>query len=589
MINMFKRALLALSLLLPAPALAGVPCVMPFTLTNGTIADATQVMANYNALVTCLGSAAAAGVNNDITALLALTTPLTPGSGGASTFFQASASTGAANAQVVASTTPNSFSLVAGYQVLFNPGFTNTGAATLNVNSTGAKNVFRRTPGGPQALTGGEIVVSQPLLVIYDGTQFEILSNSAEFGGFGALTNIASAGTTDLGTAATHNVNVTGTNTITSFGSSANTTYPFYRVTFNSALTLTHNATSLIMPGTANFTTAANDTLFALYLGSGNWQVVGYQRADGFSVVPSVLNIQNFTAGGTWTRTGGVGSVYVLVCGSGGGGGGASREAAGIGGAGGGGGGGGACQEATFKAADAGASQTVTIATGGGGGGGSSTNGSSGVNGTAGSASSFGGLLVAAGGGGGGGGVGGGGTGGAGGGGGGGNVAGTSAAAGVAGVSPFGLAQTACGGLSNSSQILGCPWGGGGGGKGGTIIAGGAAGMAPFGGPGGAGGGASTVANAGNIGGVGGQSRGCPTGPAGGAAGSTGGSTAASFNYLQGCGGGGGGSGNGAVAAGGNGGAGTNSGGGGGGGQGVAANGGSGGNGGNGFALVISW
>ena len=40
---------------------AGVSCTLPFVLTNGTIADATQVMANYNALVTCLGSAAAAG------------------------------------------------------------------------------------------------------------------------------------------------------------------------------------------------------------------------------------------------------------------------------------------------------------------------------------------------------------------------------------------------------------------------------------------------------------------------------------------------------------------------------------------------
>jgi hypothetical protein len=68
------------------PAKAGVPCSVPFTLTNGTTADANQVMANYNAILTCLSTSAAAnGVNADITALNALTGPLTvaqaPGTG----------------------------------------------------------------------------------------------------------------------------------------------------------------------------------------------------------------------------------------------------------------------------------------------------------------------------------------------------------------------------------------------------------------------------------------------------------------------------------------------------------------------------
>jgi hypothetical protein len=40
---------------LPGKAVA--QCTLPHTLTNGTPADATQVMANYNALVTCLGNA----------------------------------------------------------------------------------------------------------------------------------------------------------------------------------------------------------------------------------------------------------------------------------------------------------------------------------------------------------------------------------------------------------------------------------------------------------------------------------------------------------------------------------------------------
>src|SRR5258708_15480863 len=122
-------------------ASANVPCTVPFNLQNNTIADATQVMANYNAIVTCLGSAAASGVNNDITALLGLLTPIGPTFGGTS-YLIGGTSTGSAAAQV-ASATPGSFSLTTGYKVSFNVGFSTTGATTLNVNGTGAIPVFR--------------------------------------------------------------------------------------------------------------------------------------------------------------------------------------------------------------------------------------------------------------------------------------------------------------------------------------------------------------------------------------------------------------------------------------------------------------
>mgnify|MGYP001599386539 FL=1 len=60
----------------------GLVVTLPFTLTNGTTADASQVMANYNALVTAFTLAAEAGVNSSITALTGLTTPIPPASGG---------------------------------------------------------------------------------------------------------------------------------------------------------------------------------------------------------------------------------------------------------------------------------------------------------------------------------------------------------------------------------------------------------------------------------------------------------------------------------------------------------------------------
>lgn len=100
-------------------------------------------------------------------------------------------------------------------------------------------------------------------------------------GGFGAQSSLASAATTDLGTEATRNVLVTGTTSITSFGTSAVTAAPIYLIEFAGVLTLTQNATSLILPGGANITTAAGDTAEAEYLGSGNWRVRNYTPAGG--------------------------------------------------------------------------------------------------------------------------------------------------------------------------------------------------------------------------------------------------------------------------------------------------------------------
>lgn len=56
---------------------------LPVILQNGTTADASQVMANFNAIVNAVNAnAAAAGVNSDITNLTALTVALTVNQGG---------------------------------------------------------------------------------------------------------------------------------------------------------------------------------------------------------------------------------------------------------------------------------------------------------------------------------------------------------------------------------------------------------------------------------------------------------------------------------------------------------------------------
>src|SRR5260221_7787352 len=86
--------------------------------------------------------------------------------------------------------------------------------------------------------------------------------------------NIASAATADLSPATGGYVHITCTVTITAFATvSAGIRR---KLTFDGALTLTHNAASLILPTGGNITTVAGDTCEAMSEGSGNWRALWY-------------------------------------------------------------------------------------------------------------------------------------------------------------------------------------------------------------------------------------------------------------------------------------------------------------------------
>lgn len=89
--------------------------------------------------------------------------------------------------------------------------------------------------------------------------------------------DIASAAALTLGTDGNF-FDVTGTTTITSI----NTWHVGGRVLlqFDGALTLTHHATDLILPGAANITTAAGDTAEFVEYAAGDWRCVNYQKAS---------------------------------------------------------------------------------------------------------------------------------------------------------------------------------------------------------------------------------------------------------------------------------------------------------------------
>jgi phage-related tail fiber protein len=110
------------------------------------------------------------------------------------------------------------------------------------------------------------------------------------------LVTVASAATTAIGAAAANSVNISGTTTITAFDTVA---AGFKRVVvFQGALTLTHNATSLILPGGASITTAAGDVAEFVSLGSGNWRCLYYTRVAagaGYATLSGAETLTNKT------------------------------------------------------------------------------------------------------------------------------------------------------------------------------------------------------------------------------------------------------------------------------------------------------
>lgn len=123
---------------------------------------------------------------------------------------------------------------------------------------------------------------------------------------------VASASTCDILGAASLKVLISGVVPITSFGTGAN---KLRFVTFSGILILTHNATSLILPGGANITTAAGDSCIVVSDGANNARVLAYERASGYPVIsaPGFRNIARRNGGfEIWQRgAGGAASIGV--------------------------------------------------------------------------------------------------------------------------------------------------------------------------------------------------------------------------------------------------------------------------------------
>ncbi|AWI87076.1 hypothetical protein C0214_01130 [Methylobacterium sp. DM1] len=142
--------------------------------------------------------------------------------------------------------------------------------------------------------TGGQATTAETLAVraFPDGTTpSDVILVDLTAGGADVQTTsstMVAASTVDLASAPTGKVTIVGAATINGFGAGK---HKVRDVLFqDGGAVLAHNATSLILPGRANITVRAGDTLRATSDGSGNWRVRSYDRADGAPVgIPYIV------------------------------------------------------------------------------------------------------------------------------------------------------------------------------------------------------------------------------------------------------------------------------------------------------------
>ena len=144
---------------------------VPNTFAPGTTIISGQVNANFTSIVNDVNTNAAHnGANSDITSIAGLTTPLSLAQGGTA-YYVGGTTGGSGTTQTLSAPSP-AYMLSAGNLVSLIAGVTNTGSLTLNINSTGAISVVKRTTSGLAALAAGDWVANQPYQVYYNGSQY---------------------------------------------------------------------------------------------------------------------------------------------------------------------------------------------------------------------------------------------------------------------------------------------------------------------------------------------------------------------------------------------------------------------------------
>jgi hypothetical protein len=218
-------------------------------------------------------NSAAAAVNAPGTSATS-STSLTIGTGSKSFTLAQTGKQFALGQNVVVANTASPANNMVGTITAFDP---NSGAMTVSVSTTSGSGTF----------TAWTISLSGPG---FTGGKLTTPMNDAD------TVTLASAATVNIGAGASNSQIISGAVTITAFDSIA--AGAERELTFSGAPLLTHNGTSLILPGGKNIQAAAGDVATFRSLGSGNWRCVKYLPGAKSPVTsPSVLTkTADFTA-----------------------------------------------------------------------------------------------------------------------------------------------------------------------------------------------------------------------------------------------------------------------------------------------------
>lgn len=176
----------------------------------------------------------------------------------------------------------------------------NSGAGTLT-RGTPAFSLVAGSYGTTQiTLLGGAVMAVELLaedLATFLSTAGGTLTGALNWA---PAVTVASSTTPAIGAAASNLITMSGTTTVTGFDTIA--AGAERAIVHTGAHLLTHNATSLILLGGANITTAAGDVSRWKSEGSGNWRMLSYQRAADIPNVKSdVTRPANAQTGTTYT------------------------------------------------------------------------------------------------------------------------------------------------------------------------------------------------------------------------------------------------------------------------------------------------
>lgn len=170
-------------------------------------------------------------------------------------------------------------------------GMTNPMTTAGDLIVGGAGGVPARLPAGTNAhvltMVAGAPVWGPPSSAAFTGGTLTSALNEAP------PVTLASGGTVPIGAASANSITISGTTTVTAFDTIA--AGAVRHLVFTGVLTLTHNATSLILPTAANISTASGDAATFESLGGGNWRCTSYMRASGAALLGGGGGLTNLT------------------------------------------------------------------------------------------------------------------------------------------------------------------------------------------------------------------------------------------------------------------------------------------------------